>query len=90
MPDHPRIVELVRDEFSDVPGDTSADQKWMIEAAQDHYLATVAEALEMQELVKLPDYLDAKCAAIGFLRGFRAFIRHKQGRSWPVARGKLS
>ena len=50
---HTRIAELIHEEFRDLPGDTRNDSLWMAEAAQDHYLATVAQALEMLKLDKL-------------------------------------
>jgi len=85
---HPRITELIEDEFAGEPADAQNvyDRSWLAVAAQDAYVATVAKALEILNVEKLAPVVDDHCAEIGFLRGFHALSRAKRNKSWGKAR----
>lgn len=85
---HPVIIALIDDHLQGVR-DTEKDREFLKEAAQEFYVATIAEANELFQHVgatKWDAVCDKYCARIGFLRATNALARAKMGKPWRPAR----
>jgi hypothetical protein len=85
---HPRIRQLIDDEFEGDPqsDETTYDRAWLSKTAQEAYVDSVSQALQLLGQASLQPDIDTVCAEVGFLRGFHTLTRAKLGKSWRQAR----